>query len=63
VPHGRKMSNYPDAILETPMFGEAQLDVPTSNPHQIKGNMLPSKLEGKTLKIDPTYTSKRGRGL
>jgi len=57
------MSNYPDAILETPMFGEAQLDVPTSNPHQIKGNMLPSKLEGKTLKIDPTYTSKRGRGL
>jgi hypothetical protein len=57
------MFNYLDAVLETPMLGEAQLDIPTSNPHWIKGNMFMSKLEGKTLKIDPTYTSKRGRGL
>jgi hypothetical protein len=57
------MSNYPNVVLKTRMFSEAQLDVPTSNPRQIKKNTLPSKLEGKTLKINPTYTSKRGRGL
>ncbi len=63
MPHGTKMSNYPNVVLKTRMFSEAQLDVPTSNPRQIKKNTLPSKLEGKTLKINPTYTSKRGRGL
>jgi hypothetical protein len=57
------MSKYPDVVLETPMLGEAQLDIPTNNPHRIKGNTLVSKLEGKTLEIDPTCTSKRGSEL
>jgi len=33
VPRDTKMSDYPSAVLETPMLGEAQFDVLTSNPH------------------------------
>jgi hypothetical protein len=63
VPHSTKMSDYPSIVFETSMLGEAQFDIPTSNPHWIRGNTLASKLEEKNFKIDPTYTSKRGRGL
>jgi hypothetical protein len=57
------MSDYPSVVLETPMLSEVQFDIPINNPHRIRGNTLASELEEKNLGIDPTYTSKRGRGL
>jgi hypothetical protein len=57
------MLDYPSVVLKTPMLGEAQFDIPISNPHRIKGNTRASELEEKNLGIDPTYTSKKGRGL
>jgi len=37
VPRGTKMSDYPCTFVDSPMLGEVQFCVPTSNPHQITG--------------------------
>jgi len=63
MPRGMKMLDYLSVVLETQMLGEAQFDIPINNPHRIRGNTLTSELEEKNLGINPTYTSKRGKGL
>jgi hypothetical protein len=57
------MSDYPSAVLETPMLGEAQFDVPTNNPHKIRGNTLMSELEKKKPRDRPDIYVEEGQGI
>jgi len=60
VSFATEMLNYLNVVVHTPMFGKTQFDVPASNPHSIRWNVILNKFRVKNPVIDPTSTFKRG---
>jgi hypothetical protein len=56
------MSDYPNIVVQTPMFGKRQFGVPVNNSHSIRCNLLTSEFQVKNPVINPTSTFKMGTG-